>query len=142
MGVAAWYKRLSAYGENYLRPMTWLGAVMLLFSVVVYPFAGLDYDSGGESSAARPASLVSNVVKLTYFNPCPGSTKTPSRACLSRVQLIGHSLVMSLYVAGFQRGLVYEPSYPWGRILALLEAPLSSTLVALFLLAVRRQFKR
>jgi len=33
-------------------------------------------------------------------------------------------------------------SYPWGRALALLEFLLTSTLIALFLLAVRRQFKR
>jgi hypothetical protein len=36
----------------------------------------------------------------------------------------------------------YEPSYPWGRLLALFEVLLTSTLIALFLLAVRRQFRR
>jgi len=48
----------------------------------------------------------------------------------------------ALYVAAFQKDLVYEPSYPWGRLLALLEVLLTSTLIALFLLAVRRQFRR
>ncbi len=48
----------------------------------------------------------------------------------------------ALYVAAFQKDFVYEPSYPWGRVLALLEVVLTSTLIALFLLAVRRQFRR
>jgi len=48
----------------------------------------------------------------------------------------------ALNVAAFQRDFAYEPSYPWGRLLALLEALLTSTLVALFLLALRRQFRR
>ena len=48
----------------------------------------------------------------------------------------------SLYVAAFQKDLTYQPSYPWRRLLALIEVLLTSTLVALFLLAVRRQFKR
>jgi hypothetical protein len=45
-------------------------------------------------------------------------------------------------LAAFQRDLAYEPSYPWGRLFALLELLLTSTLIALFLLAVRRQFRR
>jgi hypothetical protein len=48
----------------------------------------------------------------------------------------------TLGVAAFQRDLAYEPSYPWGRLLAIVEVLLTSTLLALFLLAVRRQFRR
>ena len=48
----------------------------------------------------------------------------------------------ALSVAGFQKELRYEPNYPWGRMLALGELLLTSTLIALFLLAVRRQFRR
>jgi len=44
--------------------------------------------------------------------------------------------------AAFQRDLAYEPSYPWGKLLATVETALTSTLLALFLLAVRRQFRR
>jgi hypothetical protein len=45
-------------------------------------------------------------------------------------------------VAAFQRDLACEPCYPWGRLLATVETVLTPTLVALFLLAVRRQFRR
>ena len=48
----------------------------------------------------------------------------------------------SISVAGFQRELKYAPSYPWGRLLALIELLLTTTLGALFALAIRRQFKR
>jgi hypothetical protein len=48
----------------------------------------------------------------------------------------------ALSVAGFQKELIYQPAYPWGRALALLELLLTSTLIALFLLALRRQFRR
>jgi hypothetical protein len=54
----------------------------------------------------------------------------------------GNSSLTTVYIAAFQKDLVYEPSYPWGRVLALLEVVLTSTLFALFLLAVRRQFRR
>ena len=54
----------------------------------------------------------------------------------------GHKAWLNLGVAAFQRDLAYEPSYPSGRLLALLELLLTSTLIALFLLAVRRQFRR
>jgi hypothetical protein len=50
-------------------------------------------------------------------------------------------LTSQFQVATFQKDLDYEPSYPWGRLLALLELLLVSTLVALFLLPVRRQLK-
>ena len=48
----------------------------------------------------------------------------------------------TISVAAFQRDLTYEPTYPWGRLLAIVEILLTSTLLALFLLAVRRQFRR
>jgi hypothetical protein len=48
----------------------------------------------------------------------------------------------SLSVAGFQRELRYLPGYPWGRLLALVEVLLTTTLSGLFALAIRRQFKR
>ena len=59
-----------------------------------------------------------------------------------RLALVGHSFVSALNVATFRKDLTYEPRYPWGDLLAVLEQLLASTLAALFLLAVRRQFKR
>ena len=42
-------------------------------------------------------------------------------------------------MAALQRDFDYQPVYPWGAVLRLLELLLTSTLVALFLLALRRR---
>ena len=56
---------------------------------------------------------------------------------------LGHSLMTALSVMALQRELEYQPVYPWGRpLLTVFELVLSYTLIALFLLAVRRQFRR
>ena len=76
-------------------------------------------------------------------DPIPGyihAFKGP--AWIATLAFFGHSLMTTLSVAGFQKELTYQPAYPWGRALALLELLLTSTLIALFLLALRRQFRR
>ena len=78
---------------------------------------------------------------LTYWCPLPANPDPPS-IWRGRAHLLGQGAMTSLYVAAFQKDLTYQPSYPWGRLLALIEVLLTSTLVALFLLAVRRQLKR
>jgi hypothetical protein len=56
--------------------------------------------------------------------------------------LVGKSFLTAVDAATFQKGADYTPAYPWGRALAILETLLTSTLFALFLLAMRRQFRR
>ena len=82
----------------------------------------------------------SNVI-LTYAEPfLPDEEhKNPWTA---RRRLFENSLITALDVAAFQKDLVYLPVYPWGRLLVLAEMLLTSSLFALFLLAVRRQFRR
>lgn len=60
----------------------------------------------------------------------------------ARRRLFENSLITALDVAAFQKDSVYLPVYPWGRLLVLAEMLLTSSLFALFLLAVRRQFRR
>lgn len=121
LGLAAWYKYASEYGENYLRPVGWLLVVVALLAYL-FPMAGLS----PRISLQAPYQnvLASATPKLGYW------------------QVLDHSLLTALSVAAFQREFVYEPIYPWGLILRLLELPLTSTLLALFLLAVRRHCRR
>jgi hypothetical protein len=56
--------------------------------------------------------------------------------------LWGNSFLSALSIAAFQKDLAYSPAYPWGTLLALLETLVTSTIFALFLLAIRRQFRR
>jgi uncharacterized protein YjbI with pentapeptide repeats len=137
LGLVAFYKYASAYGESYVRPALCL-LLVLLVSAALYPVAGLRYDVTRDRAAVvapgRPAAHL-----LTYWHPLWGSgDKRP----WPRLALWGNSLMSTLNVAIFRKDLTYEPRYPWGDVLALAEQILTSTLVALFLLAVRRQFKR
>jgi hypothetical protein len=132
-GLAAWYRRASDYGESWGKPLLWLFAVLVLFAAL-YPLLGLK-PVPGKSPAAKTTSVqvetpLPQETDLKYWN-----YERPGR-------LFRDSVMTSLGVAAFQRDLAYEPSYPWGRLLALLELLLTSTLIALFLLAVRRQFRR
>lgn len=128
LSLVALYKHASEYGESYLRPLAWLVFFIVAFALL-YPIIGLEL--------SRPAGgIVSYWNYLDYFRAHP----LEHPAGLGGVIL--HGLMTSLSVAGFQRELRYTPSYPWGRLLALLELLLTTTLGGLFLLAIRRQFKR
>jgi hypothetical protein len=78
---------------------------------------------------------------LTYGEPFLPDEEHKN-SWIARRRLFGNSLITALDVAAFQKELVYLPVYPWGRLLALAETFLTSSLFALFLLAVRRQFRR
>jgi len=53
-----------------------------------------------------------------------------------------NGIVASVDTATFQRNLKYEPAWRTGWFLARVEMVLTSSLFALFLLAIRRQFRR
>ncbi len=142
LGLVAWYKYASEYGESYVRPALWLALVLLVF-MLLYPVTSLQLDAGGSGASTHAMAQNANEssARLTYWQPWQSGGETGS-VWRARGYLVGHSLVTTLYVAAFQKDLTYQPSYPWGRLLALAEVLLTSTLGALFLLAVRRQFKR
>ena len=68
--------------------------------------------------------------------------KTYGENLWPEVRLVGKGLITSVDAATFQRSAEYAPAYPWGRVLAIFETLLTSSLFALFLLAIRRQFRR
>jgi uncharacterized protein YjbI with pentapeptide repeats len=131
-GLLALYKYASEYGESYVRP-GWVLCLLIVAFALLYPFAGLDMPRGDGQT---------RVTTLSYFVPSASAAGDSHGMWLARFRLLGHSLLTSLYIAAFQKDLEYPPSYPVGRVLALLEVLFTSTFVALFLLAIRRQFKR
>ncbi len=143
MGVAAWYKRASEYGESYGRPVVWLAAIVLLFTLL-YPLAGLTPGAKqGSQAALGPGSGQTLAApKLSYWALSEFVARDQAGWALGTAKFFGHSLMTTLGVAFFQRDLEYQPLYPWGRGLAWAQLLLSYTLVALFLLALRRQFRR
>jgi hypothetical protein len=155
LGLAAWYKRLSEYGESYVRPSIWLLVILAVFTLL-FPLAGLHSGEKPPQSVTTvatggktPQSIVTIATQqappaareLSYRHFSDFGSAYPGK-WRGWAAFFGHSLMTTLYVAGFQKDLAYEPSYPWGRLLALAEVLLTSTLFALFLLAIRRQFKR
>jgi uncharacterized protein YjbI with pentapeptide repeats len=138
LGLVAWYKYASEYGESYVRPGCLLLAVLAVFSCF-YPWAGLCNDQ--KAGKAYPGHCDDTELCVSYANWTDnGTTLTQRASAVSEV--LGHGAMTALYVAAFQRDITYKPSYRKGRLLALVETLLTSTLGALFLLAVRRQFKR
>jgi len=137
LGLVAWYRYASEYGESYVRPLLALIAVIILFTLL-FPIPGLVFTKpdSGVIPAPAPFSLLSYRDLPTYIHAYPGPK------WIAILAFFGHSLMTALSVAGFQKELIYQPAYPWGRAFALFELLLTSTLIALFLLALRRQFRR
>ena len=129
--LVALYRYASAYGESYLMPLVWLVFFIAAFTFL-YPIPGLEFNP---PTGGTPGWL-GYMDWTTFFR------SHPAEHPFGFSGMILHSLMTSLSVAGFQRELRYAPNYPWGRMLALLELPLTTTLGGLFLLAIRRQFKR
>ncbi|MDR3793092.1 MAG: pentapeptide repeat-containing protein [Terracidiphilus sp.] len=141
--LAALYKYASEYGESYARPLLWLATILLSFSLLypligVYPTTGLDLNLPNAASTAKDAALN----HLNYWNYKAFFAAHPYENPQGIPGLLLHGLMTSLSVAGFQKELRYMPGYPWGRLLALFEILLTTTLAGLFALAIRRQFKR
>ncbi|MFZ0911703.1 MAG: pentapeptide repeat-containing protein [Candidatus Korobacteraceae bacterium] len=154
-GLAAWYRRFSAYGESYLRPFLWWLIVFFLFALLLYPLAGLAPPPSPSPSAAPPAAAASAppattpqssapvpAIELSYRQFGKFVQAHPGWAWFKSGPFFGHCLMTALSVGSLQREHEYEPSYPWGQLLALVQLVFTSTLLALFLLALRRQFKR
>lgn len=145
LGLIAMYKCASEYGNSYVRPAILLLLVFATFTLL-FPWAGLDRSQGANQSifvsAGQSADISTPQSELRYRHFSDYVNAFQGRKWLGVAAFFGNSLMTTLSVAGFQKELRYEPSYPWGRALALLELLLTSTLVALFLLALRRQFRR
>ena len=126
LGLVALYRSASDYGNNYHKPMLWLAGILVLFALLFpLPKAGIQRNGhiATWSSAWQPQSRIR-----------PNLT--------AEAKLFGNSLLASIDTAMFQKTPEYAPAYPWGRVLAIAEVSLTSTLFALFLLAIRRQFRR
>jgi hypothetical protein len=145
LGLVAWYKYASAYGESYIRPVVALLIVLAIFTLL-FPWAGLDRNEKSGSpittAAGKPTPPPAAPSELSYQHFSDFVRAYHGRKWVAPAAFFGNSLMTSLSMFPFQRELKYEPSYPWGEALARLELLLTSTLIGLFLLAVRRQFKR
>ena len=128
LSLTAWYSYASDYGNSYGKPIVWLLAVLLLFAgLFPLPHFGLRRSGFAENETYGSVWRLGS----SAMQHLKGETK-----------LVGKSMLVAVDMATFQRNPEYVPAYPGGRVLAIVEALLTSTLFALFLLAIRRQFRR
>ena len=128
VSLVALYRYASDYGNSYGKPMLWLLAILVLFAALL-PLPGV----GLKRQGARQTETYASVWRT-------GDGWTPN--LWAEARLAGKSVITSVDAATFQKSAEYAPAYPWGRVLAIFETLLTSTLFALFLLAIRRQFRR
>jgi uncharacterized protein YjbI with pentapeptide repeats len=142
LGLVACYKYASEYGESYVRPGLLLLLTLFVFTLL-YPLAGLRHDTARDRATVteRNSTARASVLRLTYWSPQRGSDDTRP-LWQTRLALVGYSAITTVGVSLFLKDLPYEPLDPWGASLKVTEMILTSILGALFLLAVRRQFKR
>jgi len=128
--MVALYRWASDYGNSYWKPLAWLLGT-LLAAALLFPITGLELKQTISASSAR----------VTY-----GSVWNLHNSWTNKfwaeAKLIGKSGITAIDTATFQRTPEYAPVYPWGRVVAIVETLLTSSLFALFLLAIRRQFRR
>lgn len=132
LSLIAWYRRGSSYGNSYLRPAAWLCGILLLFALL-FPFTGLQRTSANTTAPSSPV--------VTYSSVWPSASPLHDKIW-AELKLLGKSSLTAVDTATFQKVSEYTPTYPCGRALAILESLLTATLIALFLLAIRRQFRR
>ena len=128
LSLVALYRYASDYGNSYWKPLMWLLTTLVLFAALL-PLPGVGLKRQGTRQAETYAS-VWNVQKSYREN------------LWAEVRLTGKGVITSVDAATFQRSAEYAPAYPWGRVVAIIETLLTSSLFALFLLAIRRQFRR
>jgi len=133
--LVALYKYASQYGESYVRPGVLFVATLLLFALL-YPVAGF-YDP--MKDRAVKSTLPPTVIT---YKSLVSSGQSATEILKAESALFGNSFLTSVEIAAFQKEPAYQPVYPWGRLLTLVEMLLTSTLAALFFLAVRRQVRR
>jgi hypothetical protein len=130
LSFVAWYKYASDYGNSYRKPLLWLLGI-LLAAALLFPVTGLELKQSSSANSAR----------VTYGSVWDRQNSWANNFW-AEAKLIGKSGITAIDTATFQRTPEYAPVYPWGRVVGIIETLLTSSLFALFLLAIRRQFRR
>jgi hypothetical protein len=129
----ALYQWASDYGNSYRKPLWWLLRIVL-GTALLFPITGLEWKQSNAGNAASDT--------IVTYGGVWNQQDTWTNNLWTEGKLVGKSGITAIDTAIFQRNPEYSPVYPWGRVLGILETLLTSSLFALFLLAIRRQFRR
>jgi hypothetical protein len=146
LGLVAWYQYASDYGESYVKPFFRLLVVLALFTLA-YPACRLHRTLTERPMPSKiltqAGSTTASSDEVSYAHFFQFLAGYPNRPWRGTASFFVQSFTTSVGVAALRRDFAdYEPQSVLGRFAALIELLLTSTLVALFLLAVRRQFRR
>lgn len=131
-GLIAWYRRGSNYGNSYLRSAGWLGVILLLFAFL-FPIFGIQRASGNMAALPSPPT--------TYGTSWPAAAPFHCKVW-AELTLFGKSLLVAIDNVTFQKASEYTPTYPYGHVLGIFQSLLTAVVLGLFLLAIRRRFRR
>jgi hypothetical protein len=135
LSFVALYRLASDYGNSYLKPLWWLFGTLLFFAAL-FPLPGV-----GLKRQENMQERTKPAVAETYDSRW-NFQKSYGENLWAEARLAGKGAITSLDTATFQRSSEYAPASPCGHVLAIFEMLLTSTLFSLFLLAIRRQFRR
>ncbi len=121
LGLVPWYRYTSLYGESYTRPVIWI-------LLVLFIFPGFFLLAGFTFPDTVPNYFIN--YDLAFSLDMPQLIADWSKA-----------LLVSFYSFTFQRGGSFALSVA-GKTLAVVQSMLSAILLALFLLAIKRRFRR
>jgi hypothetical protein len=127
------YRLASDYGNSYAKPGFLLLGI-LFAATLLFPVTGL------ELKQPKPGHSAGNAI-VTY-NGVWYKQDSWANNFWTEGKLVIESGITAIDTATFQRNPEYTPVYPRGRVLGISETLLTSSLFALFLLAIRRQFRR
>lgn len=120
------YKCFSLYGSSFGRALSWLVVFLLLLFPSLFPAAGLQM--------REPSSVQTRV---SWWEPWGGHTGLRR---YGSTYLSG--LVATVETITLQRDPGYRPANDWTRLLAAVELVAIPGQLTLFLLALRRRFRR
>jgi hypothetical protein len=126
LSLTAWYKYVSNYGESYRRPLLFWILPILIFFPIFFMYFGIE----GITHSQTPY--------LINYDFDVSSTLRDGE----KVDDYLKSFVYSLSVFSLVREKQYRPINNWGHFWMVLESILSPVLIAFFLLALRRRFRR
>jgi uncharacterized protein YjbI with pentapeptide repeats len=127
LSLTAWYKYVSNYGESYRRPLFfWILPILVVFPIL-FMYSGVE----GVDHAASTYLIDYDLDLTSFLLNKPAWEKDYLKA-----------FVYSLSVFSLVRDKQYRPIDNWGHFWMVSESILSPVLIALFLLALRRRFRR
>jgi hypothetical protein len=123
--LISWYRYFSFFGERYLRTAIWMLIILFLFPFL-FLITGFEYPTTIEMSMHYEHIDYDLNQGLDFFKIIKNYSK---------------AIAVSFYALTFQRNVPFRLSIV-GQIISITESTISAILLTLFLLALKRRFRR